>query len=63
MSKGKNIGGYLAFYMESDGKIKQKLIPKHLKDLFLKTFEKSIKESTLLWLTGEEIEEFLTQNK
>jgi len=53
------IGGYLVFYTEQN-EVKQKVIPTHLKDLFLEEFKNKLKFNSI---TGEEIEEFLKEHK
>jgi len=60
------IDGYLVFYTEQEvngeikNGVKQKVIPTHLKDLFLEEFKNGLKFNSI---TGEEIEEFLKEHK
>jgi len=61
------IAGYLAFYSEHkivDGEVKinlkRKLIPTELKELFLEQFKDRLNFNDI---TGEEVDEFLKENK
>lgn len=62
------IGGYMVFYTELEtdeitnkisSKLKNKIVPLHLKEQFLKNYGRKVKEMSI---TAQEIDYFLEQN-
>jgi hypothetical protein len=62
------IGGYMVFYTELEtdeatnkisSKLKNKVIPVHLKEQFLERYGRKVKDMTI---TGHEINQFLEKN-
>jgi hypothetical protein len=62
------IGGYMVFYTELEtdettnkisSKLKNKIVPLHLKEQFLKKYGRKVKEMSI---TAQEIDYFLEQN-
>jgi len=62
------IGGYMVFYTELEtdettnkisSKLKNKIVPSHLKEQFLQRYGRKVKEMSI---TAQEIDYFLEQN-
>jgi len=62
------IGGYMVFYTELEtdettnkisSKVKNKIVPLHLKEKFLEQYSRKVKDMTI---TGREIDKFLENN-
>jgi len=68
MNISTQIGGYMVFYTELEtdeatnkisSKLRNKVIPVHLKELFLERHGRKVKDMTI---TGQEIDQFLEKN-